>query len=118
MGWKVIGNVTSQDLREYRLWLDRGDLSPQTVAHVLADVRCLLRWCEDAGYLERSPFPRRIMPRIPEREPDRLSDEEVALVEGIPGMLGFTIRLGLATGMRWGEMAGRSHRTFEVGCSQ
>ncbi len=105
MGWKMIQRVSSQDFREYRLWLEEKDLSPQTVAHVLADARCLFRWCEDAGYLERSPFPRRIMPKIPERDPDRLSDEEVALVEKIPGMLGFTARLGLATGMRWGEMA-------------
>jgi integrase len=53
----------------------------------------------------RSPFPKGLLPRIPEREPDRLSDEEVAIAESLPGLLGFTVRLGLATGLRWGEMA-------------
>jgi len=105
MGWKLVGKVTPDDLRAYRLWLERQEISLQTVAHILADARCFFRWCEDAGYLDRSPFPRRVMPRIQEREPDRLSDEEADIVASLPGSLGLTARLGLATGLRWGEMA-------------
>lgn len=105
MGWKFLGKVSPDDLREYRLWLEGRGLSLQTVVHVLADARCFLRWCEDAGYLERAPVPRHLMPRIQEKAPDRLSDEEVVTVRSLPGTLGFTARLGLLTGLRWGEMA-------------
>lgn len=55
-----------------------------TVWHVLSDARCLFRWAEDEGLVDRSPFPRRVMPRLPERPPGRLTDEEVAQLLAIP----------------------------------
>ena len=72
-GPRELVRVTRDDVREFRLWLEtRTQLSMATVGHVLSDLRCMLNWCEDGGLVERSPFPRRIMPRLPERLPERL----------------------------------------------
>jgi integrase len=54
--------------------------------------------------VEKSLFPRRLLPRIPERPPDRLTDSEVEKVSSIPGPLEITYRFGLATGLRWSEV--------------
>ena len=61
------------------MWLEGRAIAVQTVAHVLADARCFFRWAEDAGYIARSPVPRRLLPRIQERPPDRLTDEQSQL---------------------------------------
>lgn len=104
MGHLLLDRVGPQDLRGYRLWLEGKGLAPVTVKHILADARCLLNWAEGAGYIDRSPFPKRIMPRVQERPPDRLSDEDVAAVTAIPEPYGFVVRLALGTGLRWGEL--------------
>jgi len=104
MGHLLLEKVGPQDCRAYRLWLEKKGLAPVTVKHILSDVRCLLNWAEGAGYIDRSPFPKRIMPRIQERPPDRLSDEDVAAVTAIPEPYGFVARLALGTGLRWGEL--------------
>jgi integrase len=52
----------------------------------------------------RSPFPRRLLPRISERPPDRLTSEEIDAVRSIRDPYGFVVRLGLGTGLRWGEL--------------
>ncbi|OFV84298.1 MAG: hypothetical protein A2W26_02975 [Acidobacteria bacterium RBG_16_64_8] len=104
MGHLVLHKAGPQDLRAYRVWLEKRGLSPATVKHVLSDARCFFNWAEGAGYIARSPFPKRIMPRIQERPPDRLSDDEVAGVSAIPDPYGFVVRLALRTGLRWGEL--------------
>ena len=104
LGMKPIARVTKDDLRGYRIWLEGRGISPQTVVHVLSDARCMFRWAEDSGYIERSPFPRRLMPKIQERPPDRLTDDVVARLVSLPDPHGFIIRLGLGTGLRWGEI--------------
>ena len=104
LGMKPVARLTKDDLRGYRIWLEGRGISPQTVVNVLSDARCLFRWAEDSGYIERSPFPRRLMPRIQERPPDRLTDDEVAKLVSLPDPHGFVIRLGLGTGLRWGEI--------------
>ena len=101
--------VTREDLRAYRLWLEkqgkRRRLSPQSVVHILSDARCFFRWCEDAGLVERSPFPRKLLPRIQERPPDRLTDDEVSKLIALPEPYGFVVRFALGTGLRWGELS-------------
>jgi integrase len=75
-GHMLVERVTREDLRSFQLWLQtRFSLSVTSVWHVLSDVRCLFNWCEDAGLVERSPFPRRVMPKVQERPPDRLTDK-------------------------------------------
>ena len=104
-GHMLVERVTREDVRSFRLWLEsRTSLSVTSVWHVLSDVRCLLNWCADAGLVERSPFPRRVMPRLQERVPDRLTDEEAAKVAGLEAPFGFVCRLALGTGLRWGEL--------------
>jgi len=100
--------VRPDTVRRYRLDLERRGLAPRSVRHLLTDFRCLLGWCAETGQLERSPFPRRVMPRIQETPPDRLSDDEVTGILAIPEPHAFVVRLGLGSGMRWGELC-RTH---------
>ena len=76
---------SAEDLRDYRRWLreqknkrDGGKLALQTVVHLLSDARAFFRWCEDTELIARAPIPKRMMPKLQERPPDRLEDDEVA----------------------------------------
>jgi integrase len=100
-----LSKVTRDSIRQYRLWLEKRGLKPLTVVHVLADLRCLLNWCVENDLVDYSTFPKRVMPRIQERPPDRLTDKEVEAVIRITDPHGFVARLALATGLRWGELA-------------
>jgi len=104
MGSRPIADVRPMDLRQYRVWLESRELAPRTVKHLLGDVRCMLNWAEAEELVERSPFPRRIMPRIQQLPPDRLSDAEVVRILTVPEPHARIIRLGLGTGLRWGEL--------------
>lgn len=115
LGAKRLAAITPDDLRGYRLWLERLELSPQTVSHVLSDARSLFRWAVEVGLVERSPVPRRLLPRLQERLPDRLTAEEVGVVEGLPEPFGLVIRLGLGTGLRWAELCRAQARHMENG---
>lgn len=104
-----IGNIAlhalqPDDLRAHRLWLESQGLAPRTVRHLLTDLRCMLNWAVDSRLIERSPFPMRIMPRIEELPPDRLSDAEVSAILEVGEPYAFVLRLGLSTGLRWGEL--------------
>ena len=100
LGHFQLNRVTADHVRSYRLALEKQPLSVQSVRHVLSDLRCFLNWCEDCGLLGRSPFPRRVLPRIQERPPDRLTEEELALVCSLPEPYGFIARLLAETGIR------------------
>jgi integrase len=105
-GLKLVGKVSREDLWEYRRWLETHErqLSPTSVWHILSDARCLFRWCEDAGKLERSPFPRGLMPRLQEQPPKKLELAEVEALTRVAEPYGFVVRFGLSTGLRWGEL--------------
>lgn len=64
-----------------------------------------LNGCVAEGFLERTPFPRRLLPRIQERPAERFTDEEVERLSRLPEPYGFVCRLGIGTGLRWGELA-------------
>jgi len=102
-GMRLTG-LNADEIRGYRLWLEKQGISLHTVKHVLGDLRTMLRWAEDEGWLDRSPFPRRLMPRLQERPPDRLSDDEVEKLLELPEPYRYVILLALATGLRWGEL--------------
>ncbi len=105
MGHLLLERVIGEDVRAYRLWLERNTkLSPMSVSHLLADCRCLFNWCEEAGLVSRSPFPRRVMPKLQERPPDRLTDDEADTLRALSDPHGFVCRLALGTGLRWGEL--------------
>jgi integrase len=85
LGHRLVHKLGKDDLRAYRLELERhGHLSVQSVRHILADVRCMVRWCEDSDLIERALIPRRFLPRVQERPPDRLTDEEVEKILRVP----------------------------------
>ena len=45
LGHRLLFRLTGDDLRGYRLYLEKlGKLSPTTVRHILADARCFLGW--------------------------------------------------------------------------
>lgn len=103
LGRRPLRGLTGDDVRGYRLALEEHGFSPQTVAHVLSDLRALLLWAVGEGRLSRSPFPRRVLPRVAERVPAGLLPLEVGILEALPDPWGFVLRLLLGTGLRWGE---------------
>ena len=97
-------DVSEDVIRDFRLELEHmWNLSPYTVTHILSDLRCFLRWAVGVGLLERSPFPARVMPRIPEVAPRGFDEREVAVLEAVPGIGGSVLRFLLGTGLRWAE---------------
>jgi len=104
LGHYLVTKLTSEHLRSYRLFIEKQKKSVQTVSHVLSDARCFLRWCEDTGFVQRSPFPRKLLPKVQEQPPDRLKTGEVEQLVSLPEPWGFVIRLALGTGLRWGEL--------------
>ncbi len=114
LGYRQLGRVTKDDLRAYRLWLEKRDLGVLSVRHILADARCMLRWAEDSGWIDRAPVPRKLLPPVQERPPDRLTDSEVEAILSVPEPYAFVVRLGLGTGLRWGELQRACHTNLEV----
>lgn len=111
IGERPLTDIRPDDVRLYRRHLEERGLAPRSVRHLLADARCFFNWAVEAGRIDRTPFPRRVMPRIQETAPDRLADEEIARLLAIPEPHAFVIRFGLGTGLRWGELvrATREH---------
>ena len=112
LGSKLLENVTRSDLSAYRGWLEQQQrpgsarkISRTTVAWILGDARCFFRWCVGEGLLASAPIPDRLLPRLQERPPDRLSDGEVEKLLALPDQWRYAIRLLLETGLRWGEAA-------------
>ena len=117
MGHVLLHRLKREDLRAYRIYLEGlGRLSVQSVRHVLSDARTFLYWCEDSEFVERSPFPRKILPRVQERPPDRLTEEEVQILESLREPFGFMCRLALGTGLRWGELVRLTSHDLQDGC--
>lgn len=118
-GERPIAEIVGDDIRHYRLWLERQGrrkpLAPQTVHHILSDVRCFLIWAVDSRLIDRCPFPRRVMPRIQERTSERLSDEVCKRLVEAPEPFGFIARLALGTGLRWGELTRAESNDIENG---
>src|SRR5262249_34520328 len=100
---KRVDQVTVDDVRRYRLWLQQQGISLQTVVHILSDARAFLRWCEELGLVARAPIPRKLMPKLQERAPRGLSDDEVETLLQLSEPWRFVICFGLATAMRWSE---------------
>jgi integrase len=97
--------VQTAELRAIRAHGEAEGLSVQTVKHVLSDVRCLLRYAVEAGELSQTPSFLKVMPKVVERAPNRLSDGQVGAILGtVRPEQALAVRLALGTGMRWGEL--------------
>lgn len=114
IGAMRLDTLTGEDIRRLRVALDGTRVSgrtrvmrPETVRHVLSDLRCFLNWAADdlgGRLIATVPWPRAVLPRIKKRPPDRLFEEEIAALLQIGEPHAFVIRLGLATGLRWGDL--------------
>lgn len=103
LGEHSLTRLSGDDLRRYRLALERRGLKPLTVTHVLSDLRALLLWALSERLIAHTPFPRRLLPRVSEAPPRGFSAEELRVLMSLPGERGFVLRLLLATGLRWSE---------------
>jgi len=96
--------VSADHLRRYRTHLEAKGLKAQSVTHILSDARCLFLWAAESGWIERSPWPRRLMPKPPENPPRYLTEEERRSVESIEDPWGFACRIMLGSAVRFGEL--------------
>lgn len=104
IGSMELPRLTYADLRALRARLD-GGMEPQTVHHILSDVRCLLRYAVDAGEIVSVPWRRDIMPRIAEHAPRRLTDPQMEqILKHARPKEALCILLAVETGLRWGEL--------------
>ena len=114
IGKKRLDLLTGGDILTLRRVLDaarvagqRRVLKPETVRHTLSDLRAFLGWAADpagGNLIAGVPWPRKVMPKIPQRAPRPLSNEEVEAVLGIGEPHVTVIRLGLASGLRWKDL--------------
>lgn len=103
LGGRPLAALTGDNVRAYRMWLERSGLAANTVLHVLSDLRALLAWAVAEGRLARSPFPRRVLPRISELPPRGFTESDRFDLVLIDEPWGFVLRLLIGTGMRWSE---------------
>jgi len=105
LGGQRLADIRPDDLLACRVVLEEQGLQATLVHRVLSDVRAFFRWAAfDARLIVDPPIPRRLLPRLQQQFPDRLSDDEVKRVSEIPDPYGFVVRLALASGLRWGEL--------------
>lgn len=108
IGSQRLDELNRTHLARLRRVLEAKSLSPQTVHHVLSDVRAMLRYGVETEMIRRSPFvARALLPRIAKRLPARLSDEQLEAILRAAAeepKYELAIRLAVLTGMRWGEL--------------
>jgi integrase len=78
--------------------------SAATIRMYLGDLRAVLNHALTLQVLDRSPIPRRWLPRLPDRAPEVFTREEQSKLRALPGDYGRALRLLLGTGIRWGEL--------------
>ncbi len=105
MGPKLVASVKANDLLAYRVWLQGRKITTLTARHILSDARSFFGWCYRSEMIPRYPVPKGLLPRVQEQPPKRLTDEQAAAVRALPDPHGWVCRLGLGTGLRWGELA-------------
>ena len=81
-------------------------LGKQTIKHILSDIRSMLNYAVDCGKLDMAPKMRKVLPKVPEKEPRPLSESQLeAIYEALapyPHQL-FHVKLSRWTGCRLGE---------------
>lgn len=107
LGTRPLNSLRRPDCHAYLSHLRKTlpDLEPSTLGHYLRGLREFLNWAEEVELLTTNPWPpRRIMPSTVQAPPDRLTDDEVTTLVNLPAPWGFSMRLALQTGCRWGEL--------------
>lgn len=116
-----LASIRPMKLDEFKGWLrfqrkaNGKPLSAQTQIHILADLCCFLRWCDRNG--EAGPkTPPKFVPKAPDLEPKGFTAAEVATLRSLPDEYGFTCRLLLDLGIRWGEAVRAKSEDVRGGC--
>jgi len=105
IGHMALTEVTLGDLEVLDASLKEATLTPQTVRHVMSDVRCMFLYAVARSALDRSPFVSKLLlDELPETIPRALTEEQVEDVLRVAGPYEFPVRLALLTGLRWGEI--------------
>ncbi len=94
-------------------------LSVSTQRAILSDARCLFSYAADLELIPHSPFAsRRILPRVPKRAPQPLTDLEFARVVALcPEPYRSAIVFAERTGLRWSEQRDLPWRNVNLGQS-
>lgn len=105
LGDLPLDRVRRDELFRLRRHLDESHLSPETVRHVLSDLRNLLYYAEDVEIIPTAPSFRGVLPKRVERPADHLSVQHLAeiLRDALPHHA-FAVKLAVLTGLRWGEL--------------
>lgn len=105
IGERALAEVQIPELRLIRSHCEARKLSPQTVRHILSEVRCLLRYALEIGEVFRVPSFSRVLPKVVEKAPRRLTDDQIeAIRAALLAEHVFAVELALGTGLRWGEL--------------
>ena len=105
MGKSRLGDVSPADFRKIRALCEKKGLAPATVRHVLGDAGNLFRYAVECGYINSSPFLASVMPKLQQRAPKRLSNEEIEKILSVtPERYLLAVKLALGTGVRWAEI--------------
>jgi integrase len=104
LGSRRVSDLTEDDSRRLAQHLADEKLSLQTQAHVLTHWSRFGRWLASARFVRQSPVPPKgLRPKVPDSEPDPLTEDELAKLRGIGERYELAIRLMLATGLRWSD---------------
>jgi len=96
-----------EDIQGFKADKTAAGLSPQTVKHLLRLLRQMLAHAIDWGYIRENPAKKVRNPRIPKKEMDCLTAEEVAvLLSHVPDKWYPFILAAIFTGLRAGELIG------------
>ena len=92
---------------------------PSAANHAHAVIRCCLNWCEQRGYIEKSPCLKMKKPAKTVERKRVLSDQELSAVlraaDATPYPFGPFTKLLIATGQRRGEVSGMRWRDLDLG---
>jgi len=105
LGAAVLSTLRPADIRRLSADLEGGGVGLVTRRRVLEDLRCCLRYAvEEAEALDRLPWRRGMLPKLPEAAPDPLSDLELAdALRTMPDSWRPAALFAVSTGLRWGE---------------
>lgn len=105
LGAVRLNEVDLGAVRRFRGVLDKAPrIGVQTVHHVLSDLRALCGYAVRAGVIERNPVDSGSFPRIREKAPAALTDDQVNAILEHAGKWRPIVVLSLETGMRWSEL--------------
>lgn len=96
-----------EEILEYRRFLEKKDLAPETVKSILSDLRCLLNAAMRIGKIKTTPFiSSQVLPKVKKSKPKELTPDQIIKIEATSAPKALAaIRLARLIGARYGELA-------------